>query len=384
MEELTELPDVHGGKTSRGLFRRLALCITEDTSIKSTCTQEQSSLCQEADAEPQVLPSTAGLPEGSIGETGNSSDLLSPAMIAEPCSGSDNSWPWDSSLKEPEEKWEEEELPNTKSAGDGDSDPWSVLLAPLKDKKAEAAASPLAGDPCDDGPSELFPTSEAEENSGFSTSSLSGVTCEERGMHWPAEQSAHSTVLCTETEEASKPLLHIKAEELEELEEDILSSLHEESTLMPYRLCSLTSEPECTLCPALQEKETEPAASPLDSDPCGEGHIEPFPMARPTDPKMLSCTLPANPMEEPDAACMEAGCSQASLAKENPSGPAVLAGACPVSSQALACCVPSPTTNMTTVPQPPVTRQWHSIVKTARRALRRLFSFSCLRGQPEE
>lgn len=144
------------------------------------------------------------------------------------------------------------------------------------------------------------------------------------------------------------------------------------------------SEPECASSRLALNKETEPAASSLDSDPSGEGDSEPLLMALPRDPKVLSCTLPARPTEEPNAACVEADCSQDSLDQENPSGPVVLAGPCSVPSQPLECCVPSPTTNMTTVPLSPAPRQWLSIVKTAWRALRRLFSFSCLRGQPEE
>ncbi|XP_068047980.1 uncharacterized protein [Anomalospiza imberbis] len=237
MEDPTEVQEEHSGKTAGCMFRGLAPCLREDTSVKSTCTQEYSSLCQEADAEPQVLPSTPSLPKGSTGEMGNSSELMSPGLIAEPCSGSDNSWPEESSLKEPEEKWEEEGLPDPEATGDRDSDSQSMSLAPLKVKKAEAAASALAGDAWDDGPSELFPTSEPEETSGFSASSSPRGTCEERGTRVPAEQSAHSKLLCMETEDALKPLLHIKAEELEQLEEDILCSLDQGSPSVPHSLC---------------------------------------------------------------------------------------------------------------------------------------------------
>ncbi|XP_056341354.1 uncharacterized protein LOC130250059 [Oenanthe melanoleuca] len=442
-EELSEVQGEHGGKTSRDLLRGRAPCLWEDTSIKSTGTQEHSCVCQEADSKAQVLPSTPGLTEGSTGETGNSSELMSPGLIAELCSPSDNSWVGNTLLKDPE-KCEEEEFADTEAAGDEDRDSQSVSLAPLKVEKAEAEASALAGDPWEEGPSELFPITEPEETSGFSGSSSSGDPSERKGTHRPAEQSAQGKLPCTETEEASKHLLHITAEELEELEEDILSSVDQESPLVPHSICSWgkdcagetehhsqlvppdlfeelwslfnnkdvpcwdtrvdqllekweeeelpdrdtagegDSEPESELCLPLHDEEAEPAGSPLVSDPCDEGHSEALLRAPPEEAKASACVSTANPMEEADAACMEAICSQASLAQENPCGAEAMPRACPVPAQPPTCSVPSSPTDRPTVPQPPAPRRWRSIVRGARRALRRLFSFSCLRGQPEE
>ncbi|KAL2308642.1 hypothetical protein Nmel_001701, partial [Mimus melanotis] len=443
-EELSRVQEEHGGKTSRNLFSGLAPCLCEHTSVKSTSTQKQSSVHQEADPQAQVLSSAPGLTEGSTGETGNSSELLSPGLIAELCSASDSWWPGGALLNEPKEKCEEEELTDTEAAGDGDSDQQSVLLAPLKVKKAATAASALAGDPWDEGPSEIFPTPESEETSGFSASSLPGGPSDDNGTHRPAEQCAQGKLAYLETDDASKHLLHVTAEELEELEEDILSSMHPESPFVLHSIGSWTknsagetehhsqlvppdlfeelwslfnnrdmpcwdtrvdqllekweeeelpdrdaagegnSEPETALCPPLQDKAVEPAGSPLVSDPCDEGHSEPLHRTPPKEAKMSACVSTANVTEEANAACMEAVCSQASFAQENSYGAGAAAGPCPEPAEPLTCSVPSSPTDTSTVPQPPAPRRWCSIIRRARWALRRFFSFSCLKGQSEE
>ncbi|RMC14816.1 hypothetical protein DUI87_06992 [Hirundo rustica rustica] len=444
-QELIEVQGEHGGKTSKDLIRGLAPCLHEDTSIKSNCTQEQSRFCQVTDAEPEVLPSTPSLTKCSTGEMGNSSELLSPGLIAEPFSVSDDLQLRDIFLEESEEEWEDEGLPDTAApaAGDRCSDRQSVSLASWKEKKAEAAASAVARDLSDKGHSELFPTSEPEETSGFPASLSSGGPCEDRRTHWLAEQSTHGMLLCRETGDDSKPLLQISAEELGKLEEDILSTFHEESILVPHSLSSLTNEgtgetekyshlvspdlfeelwslfnnrdmpswdthadnllakweeeelpdtdsageednePKSSLCPPMQDK-VEPTASRLDSDPCDEGHSELLLMAPPKESKMLACTFSANTTEEADATCVDAGHAQARLDQENPCSTGMLAGPSRVPAQTLACSVSSSSTDVTTVLQPPAPRRWSSILKTARRALSRLFSFSCRSGQREE
>ncbi|XP_053839067.1 uncharacterized protein LOC128810325 [Vidua macroura] len=209
--------------------------------------------------------------------------------------------------------------------------------------------------------------SEPEKTSCFSASPSSGSSCEKRGIHQLPEQTTHSKLLCTGPEDASKYPLTIAAEELEKLEEDILSSLDAESPLVEHSLCSGTkdcigetknyaqlmppdlfeelwslfnnkdapsrdtwidqllakweeeelpdrdtagegdSDPESTLSPPLQEDGAEPAASPLDSDPCDEGHSEPFHMALPEDSKMFAvCASPAETVEEVDTEGLEA------------------------------------------------------------------------------
>ncbi|XP_053789398.1 uncharacterized protein LOC128782909 [Vidua chalybeata] len=143
------------------------------------------------------------------------------------------------------------------------------------------------------------------------------------------------------------------------------------------------SEAESPLPLPLQEEEAEPPASPVDSDPCIELHSEPLPTASLEDPKMsVGCPLPADPADEAEEAGKEA--AQATPPQEKLCRDEALAGAGPVPAQPLARCVPACPAGSAAVPQPPAPRRWRSMAKTARRALRRLFSFSCLRGQPEE
>ncbi|KAF4793541.1 hypothetical protein TURU_110068 [Turdus rufiventris] len=268
--------------------------------------------------------------------------------------------------------------------------------------------------------------------------------------------------MSTGPEDASKHLLNIEAEELEKLEEDILSSMDQESSrktytlwdpscltlgpvagpLVPHSLCSWSkdcageiesytqlvppdpceeqrsifnnkdapsrdaqtdqllavleeeelhvrdkageeeSETESTFSLSLQDKEAEPPASPLEIDLCNEWRSEHLPTALPNDQGLFGlCALPADPTDEAEAADMEAGHSQAFPTQEKPCRAGVPAGACPVPAQALVYIVSA---GPAAVPQPPAPRPWHSMAKRARWALRRLFSFSCLRGQPEE
>lgn len=249
-----------------------------------------------------------------------------------------------------------------------------MSLAPLKEEKAEAAAPSLAGDLWQEGPGKVFFSCEPEATSGLSASSSSGGPSEEKGTHRSAEQSPQGKLSSTETEDASKHLLHVTAEQLEELEEDILSSLDQESPLVPHSHCSWSkdcagetehhsqlvppdlfeelwslfnnrdvpcwdtrvdqllekweeeelpdreaageedSEPESALCHSLQDKEAVPAGSPLVSDPCDEEHSEPLLRAPPEEAKMLACISTANFTEKANEACVEAFCSQPSLA----------------------------------------------------------------------
>ena len=145
------------------------------------------------------------------------------------------------------------------------------------------------------------------------------------------------------------------------------------------------SEPESALSLPPQEEEAEPAASTVDSDPRDEGRSEPLPTALPQEPELFAvCASPADPADEADAAGREAGRAQATPPQAKPCRAGEPAGACPVPAQPLARSGPSSPAGMATVPRPPAPRRWRSVVKTARRALRRLFSFSCLRRQLEE
>ncbi|XP_005042611.1 PREDICTED: uncharacterized protein LOC101821516 [Ficedula albicollis] len=102
---------------------------------------------------------------------------------------------------------------------------------------------------------------------------------------------------------------------------------------------------------------------------------------RPEMPKSASARVKLPPLPAAPAASASSprrrprsACPVTSRSRELP----------PVPAQLLTRSVPSSPTDRPTVPQPPAPRRWRSIVRGARRALRRLFSFSCLRGQPEE
>ncbi|XP_053808937.1 uncharacterized protein LOC128793601 [Vidua chalybeata] len=145
------------------------------------------------------------------------------------------------------------------------------------------------------------------------------------------------------------------------------------------------SETESPLSLPLQEDEAEPPASPIDSEPCIQHHSQPLPTALLEDSNMsVSCALPAGHAEEANKAGTEAGRAQAAPAQEKPCGDEPPAGACPAPAQPLARSVPACPAGSAAVPQPPAPQRWRSMAKRARRALRRLFSCSSLRGQPEE
>ncbi|KAL2308617.1 hypothetical protein Nmel_001675 [Mimus melanotis] len=117
-------------------------------------------------------------------------------------------------LKELEEKQEEEELPETEAADEWDSDLETASIAVLTDNEVEAEASALSGDAWDKGHSKLFLTSEPEETSGFSGSSLSGISSEERATYQPAEHAVLHKQLCMGPE-ALLALMCTKGEEME-------------------------------------------------------------------------------------------------------------------------------------------------------------------------
>ncbi|KAL2308618.1 hypothetical protein Nmel_001676, partial [Mimus melanotis] len=129
-----------------------------------------------------------------------------------------------------------------------------------------------------------------------------------------------------------------------------------------------------------QDEESEPAPTPPDGSLRDEEHSEPLLATLPKEEKIFGVFA----MDEQDAAWMQAGCAQAAPPQEEPCEAGALAGACPVLAQALARSVPAGPAGSAAVLQPPAPRPWRSMAKTARRALRQLFSFSFLRGQTEE
>nr|XP_041569961.1 uncharacterized protein LOC121469277 [Taeniopygia guttata] len=81
------------------------------------------------------------------------------------------------------------------------------------------------------------------------------------------------------------------------------------------------SEPDSPLSLSMQEEEAEPPASPIDSDPCIEHHSQPLPTALLKDPNMsVGCAVPADAVDEDDAADIDVGCARAAPPQENPVG----------------------------------------------------------------
>lgn len=140
------------------------------------------------------------------------------------------------------------------------------------------------------------------------------------------------------------------------------------------------SDPQSAPLAPLQDKEAEPAASPLAADPWDEGRRAPVPAAVLEDAKPSASALPAAPMEEAEAARTEPSHAQATAPQEKPFLAGGLAGPCPLPAQPLASSSPSPPA-IAAFPRSPARWRWHSVVRTARRALRWAFSWSCLTAQ---
>ncbi|RMC14750.1 hypothetical protein DUI87_06924 [Hirundo rustica rustica] len=467
-KDLVEGPEERGENTHRDHFGGLSPYLGEDRSIMSTCTHEQSSVHREVGAGSLELPNASTSSKCSSAEAGKCSELLSPAELTEQSSVSEDSQPWDTSLKDLEEKREEEELPETEAAREQDSDLQSKSLTPLKENEVESEASALAGGSSEEGHSELLLTSEPEETADFSASPLSGGPGEEMATCFPAEHAALHKQVCVGPD-ASIHLMREKREELETLEEDkmhaelfgdISSSMGNEESpmtsscvlrapasptleevggpLVSHSACSVTEDttgqtPNSSefVCPDLlsdsgcdsddspsletllmellekwereeaagerdgevqslsslppRDEELEPAPTPPDSDLSDEGHNEPLPAALAEDPERFEvCASPAGAADEADAAWVEGGCAQPAPDQEKNCRVESPASACPEPAQSLPHHVPACPAGSADVPQPPAPRRWRSMVKRARRAVRRLFSFSCLRGQPEE
>lgn len=143
------------------------------------------------------------------------------------------------------------------------------------------------------------------------------------------------------------------------------------------------SDPQSAPLAPLKDEEAEPAASPLAGDPWEEGRRAPVPAAVPEDAQPSASALPAAPVEEAEAARTEPSHAQATTPQEKPFLAGGPAGACPVPAQPLASSSPS-LPGIAALPRPPARRRWHSVVRTARRALRWAFSWSCLTAQGEQ
>ncbi|XP_027748031.1 uncharacterized protein LOC114061601 [Empidonax traillii] len=152
-EELEHLEEEDDEKNYGYVFRDIISHLEEESSIKTTCTPNQASLRQEPVAGPQVLPSIPNLTSDATAETENYSEHKSDALLADQQSVSEDWLYWDTVLKELQKEHEEKEVPGTEAAGEGDSDPESVLLLPLQDKPCPVPAQPLPPSPT--GPSAL-------------------------------------------------------------------------------------------------------------------------------------------------------------------------------------------------------------------------------------
>lgn len=356
-EQLEELEDKVYEERFRAIFSSLE---DKEGPMTSSCVRrDPSSPTLEPAAGPSVPHSTCSVTKDAAGETESSSELVSlDQLLADLCPVSDDSLSCNALVKGLLEKREEEQLPDREAAGERDREPERALSLQPQDKKEEPVASALDSYPWDERKSQPPPTSQPEETSGFPASPSSGGSCEERATRKPPQQAEHDKLLCMGTEDVLKDLLQIQTQQLEEEDDD-----QTHGDLFGDILSFLDKE----------------------SHPCDEGHSEPLPTALPQDTKMFAvCASPAEPVDEADGTRMEARHAQATPPQEKPCRAGAPAGACPVPAQPLPQSVTASPPGSAAVTQPPAPRRWRSIVKTARRALRRLFSFCCRSTQLEE
>nr|XP_041569959.1 uncharacterized protein LOC115494020 [Taeniopygia guttata] len=301
----------------------------------------------------------------AAGEAPKHSEFVSlDHLLAELCPVSQDSLSSDALVKELVENWEQEELPDREVAGERDREPESALFLPPQDKEGCVRWDVSSVTP------EL-----AEGSQGLC--SILGLTKDSVGETdtetAPPDRLAHLRS-ASGHEPSCDALLH-----------ESLESWEEGKLLGRAAAVEKDSELESPLSLPPEEEDEEPAPSSQESNPCGKGHSEPVPRALPEEPKGFRvCASPADAAEEAGAAGMEAGCARAAPPQEKPCGDEPPAGPCPVPAQPLARSVPACPAGSAAVPQPPAPRRWRSMAKRARRALRRLFSFSCLCGQPEQ
>lgn len=402
MEDLEEVEEDSDSEMYEALSGEVLSYLEEDIFFRTICgIPLLPRLSQESGAGPQQGPSWPGSMAGDVtGEEDGFLECVSPDLSEDSDAGP-------------------QKVPSSPggmardAAGeaDGYSEPVSPALS--EDSDAEPAACPLAGVARDQEHSEPLLLTSAPEDTGFSTSPSLGSSCEE-------SQRAIIPASAPEDAESLAPPMpvavpHVAADGAETVgtargvlnDQDpaaraegqgsasdglkglyaLLQELWEESEEEEVSEREAAGEGDsdswiASLAP-LKDEEAGPAASPLAGDPWDEGHRAPIPAAVPEDAKLSASALPADPMEEADVACAEASHAQATTPQQKPLVAWGLAGACPVPAQPLAYNCPSPTATCA-LPHPPPRRRWHSVVRTARRALRWAFSWSCLTGQGEQ
>ncbi|KAK4820007.1 hypothetical protein QYF61_017386 [Mycteria americana] len=156
-----------GGPRDQGHSKPLPTSAPEDTGFSTSpspggsCEESPSATLPASapeDAQSLAPPLPVAMPQAADdgAETvGTAQGILSDQGFVARAEGqgsaSDGPVTWYALLEELLEEWEEEEVPDREAAGEGDGDPPSASLVPLKDEEAEPAASPLARDPWDEG-----------------------------------------------------------------------------------------------------------------------------------------------------------------------------------------------------------------------------------------
>ncbi|XP_053806287.1 uncharacterized protein LOC128792140 [Vidua chalybeata] len=357
-----------------------------------------------AQGTPSLGSRTGGLWNGSAARQGHRLPPVTPARGAPLRTRMQSAWkpvwrsvcenpqPCATSVKELEEKREEEEHPETQAAGERDRDLQSASLAPLEENEEKREELEKVEE--DRMYAELF--GQIFFSMGNEESAMT-FSCDLRDPSSATPEAAADPSVplsaCSMAEEARGEAQNY----LELVSRELLADLgsdSEDSSSLETLLNELLEkweqeeaagerarEAESPLSIPPRDEELEPAATPPDSDLSDQGHSEPLP----EEAKGFAvCAAPADAADEADAAGTEAGRAQAAPAQEKPCGDEPPAGACPAPAQPLARSVPACPAGSAAVPQPPAPRRWRSMAKRARRALRRLFSCSCLRGQPEE
>ncbi|KAL2307766.1 hypothetical protein Nmel_000746 [Mimus melanotis] len=356
-EELEELRDEFYDVRFRAIFSSLD---DKESPMKSRCIlQDPPRPTLEAPASPSKRHSTCSMTKGAAEETLKHSEFVSlDQLVAELCPASDDSPSFDTLIKELLGNWDQEELPDREAAG---SEAQSAFPRPLQDKEGYVLRDGSSVTPelaaGSQGPHSRADVTKVSSGEAENNADLLAYLCFASGNS-PACDALLNTLLETWEEE--------------ELQDRAEAGLRD-------------SEPESVLSLPPREEEEDTVPSPLDSSPCDKGHSKPLPTAALEDVKISGvCASPAGATDEPETAWMQAVCAQAVPPQGKPCGDGAPAGACPVPAQALARSAPARPAGMAPEPQPPAPRPWRSMAKMARRALHRCFSFSCLRGQPEE
>ena len=361
LEELEELEEEDEDEMYKDLSGEVPSYLEEDISVHTICVSPSlSSLSQETDAGPQKVPGSPGsVSRDTTGEADSYSERASPALS--------------------------------------------------EDSHAEPAHSPLARGPRDQGHSEPLPTS-APDDTACSTTPSPGGSCEESpSATLPASAPQDAQPLApplpaavpqaaddgAETVGAAQGILNdedfaARAEgqgsasdgpmAWSALLDELLEEWEEEEVPERGAAAQGDSDPQSAPLAPLKVEEAEPAASPLAADPWDEGRRAPVPAAVLEDAKPSASALPAAPMEEAEAARTEPSHAQATAPQEKPFLAGGLAGPCPLPAQPLASSSPSPPA-IAAFPRSPARWRWHSVVRTARRALRWAFSWSCLTAE---